>query len=101
MARLRKNVPSKARRELAIKYGCVPGYTSVVRCHWCGMQGCVYWPLLNSGKPHGWPVFEHHIDHLIPLARGGSHEVSNLAFACERCNWSRGAKSAEEFRRAA
>lgn len=33
-----------------------------------------------------------HIDHVIPLARGGSNWPSNLRPACQRCNCSKGAK---------
>jgi hypothetical protein len=27
-----------------------------------------------------------HIDHIVPLAKGGSNEESNLTLACARCN---------------
>ncbi|MFA5053659.1 MAG: HNH endonuclease signature motif containing protein [Parcubacteria group bacterium] len=27
-----------------------------------------------------------HVDHIVPLARGGKHEAANLAIACKRCN---------------
>jgi hypothetical protein len=30
------------------------------------------------------------IDHIIPLARGGSHGEDNLALACQRCNVAKG-----------
>lgn len=32
------------------------------------------------------------VDHFIPLARGGSHELSNLVGACRSCNSSKGSK---------
>lgn len=32
-----------------------------------------------------------HIDHIIPLARGGSHTVDNLAVTCSQCNIRKGA----------
>lgn len=32
------------------------------------------------------------VDHFIPLARGGAHELSNLVGACQSCNSSKGAK---------
>lgn len=35
---------------------------------------------------------EIHLDHLVPLARGGTHAPENLAVACARCNLSRGAR---------
>lgn len=37
------------------------------------------------------------IDHVIPLARGGQHAMSNLVAACRECNCSKGAKTKEEF----
>lgn len=33
-----------------------------------------------------------HVDHVIPLAKGGSNWPSNLALACESCNLSKGHK---------
>jgi 5-methylcytosine-specific restriction endonuclease McrA len=32
------------------------------------------------------------IDHVVPVSRGGRHEVSNIVGACRRCNSSKGAK---------
>jgi 5-methylcytosine-specific restriction endonuclease McrA len=37
------------------------------------------------------------IDHRLPLARGGSHDISNLCVACRTCNSSKGTKTPEEF----
>ena len=45
------------------------------KCHWCG-------------KP---TKQRYHIDHLIPLAKGGSNWPSNLVIACAGCNQSKGA----------
>ncbi len=38
-----------------------------------------------------------HMDHIIPLARGGSNWPSNLTFSCPYCNRSKNAKTPEEF----
>jgi 5-methylcytosine-specific restriction endonuclease McrA len=38
-----------------------------------------------------------HVDHMIPLSRGGSNWPDNLAITCVSCNSSKGAKTAEEF----
>jgi 5-methylcytosine-specific restriction endonuclease McrA len=37
------------------------------------------------------------IDHKIPLARGGSHDIDNLCIACKPCNSSKNTKTPEEF----
>jgi hypothetical protein len=37
-------------------------------------------------------------DHIVPLARGGSNALSNLATACRPCNLSKGSKTLEEWR---
>lgn len=39
-----------------------------------------------------------HIDHVIPLSRGGLHIRLNLAAACEPCNRQKGALTGAEFR---
>lgn len=38
-----------------------------------------------------------HIDHVIPLARGGTHTPENLAPACGSCNSSKGTKPVDEW----
>jgi 5-methylcytosine-specific restriction endonuclease McrA len=35
---------------------------------------------------------ECHVDHVVPLARGGTHTRDNLATACPSCNISKGTK---------
>lgn len=37
------------------------------------------------------------LDHVVPLAKGGSHVMANLATACSSCNTRKGAASAGEF----
>lgn len=45
------------------------------------------------------------LDHLIPLSRGGTHEMSNLVLACSKCNGVKGDMTwweyfaTDEFRR--
>lgn len=43
-------------------------------------------PCLYCGDP------AEHVDHFIPLARGGTHTLDNLVPACAACNLSKGAK---------
>lgn len=39
-----------------------------------------------------------HIDHVVPLARGGRHAIGNLLPACQTCNLTKGAKTLSEWR---
>lgn len=41
----------------------------------------------------------YHVDHIMPLARGGSNWPRNLQILCPACNCSKGAKTEAEFRR--
>lgn len=38
-----------------------------------------------------------HIDHVVPLASGGTNSLDNLTVACGPCNKSKGAKSVAEW----
>lgn len=38
-----------------------------------------------------------HIDHYIPLSKGGSHTLDNIRPACEKCNLRKSNKDPEEF----
>ena len=53
-------------------------------CHACGA----------SFGPHGC-----HVDHTLPVARGGLTEMANLALLCAGCNLAKGAKSPRQWRR--
>lgn len=39
-----------------------------------------------------------HIDHVIPIARGGGHKIGNLIGSCQRCNQSKGAQLVSEWK---
>jgi 5-methylcytosine-specific restriction endonuclease McrA len=38
-----------------------------------------------------------HVDHIVPLARGGAHVLGNLLPACADCNLEKGARDPYEF----
>jgi 5-methylcytosine-specific restriction endonuclease McrA len=40
-----------------------------------------------------------HIDHVIPLSRGGTNYPDNIVIACPRCNLEKGTKLPHEFKR--
>lgn len=38
-----------------------------------------------------------HVDHMLPISRGGTNDWSNIAITCPFCNWSKNDNTAEEF----
>ena len=52
------------------------------RCKYCGVK-----------KPESM-----HMDHVIPLKKGGTNEDSNLVAACQKCNLNKGSKTLEEWK---
>jgi len=50
-------------------------------CWWCG-----------SNLGNKW-----HVDHVIPLSRGGKNDPSNIVITCPRCNLSKGSKLPHEW----
>lgn len=53
-----------------------------------GMLTCVYCEIV---------VKDYHIDHKLPVSRGGTNDLENLAISCPHCNLSKHTKTAEEF----
>ena len=51
-------------------------------CYWCGVN-------LKNIKVH--------IDHYVPLSKGGQHTMSNLVVSCSICNQKKHAKDPREF----
>lgn len=46
------------------------------KCHWCGIA-------LGD---------DYHVDHVIPLVKGGSNGPENIVCSCPPCNLRKGAK---------
>ena len=40
----------------------------------------------------------YHIEHMVPLSRGGRNDVSNICLSCAPCNLRKHTKTAEEFK---
>ncbi len=59
-------------------------------CYYCGID--VVKPFRDSNNK-GYRPDEAHVDHIIPIAEGGTNETSNLRCSCGSCNLSKGAKS--------
>jgi 5-methylcytosine-specific restriction endonuclease McrA len=51
------------------------------RCFWCGKR------LTES----------FHVDHVVPISRGGSNNPANLVISCPSCNWQKSAKHPMDF----
>jgi 5-methylcytosine-specific restriction endonuclease McrA len=57
------------------------------RCEWCGLEFAA-------------PLSEATLDHVVPLARGGTNKRKNLVLACRPCNEQRGSShTAPQVRR--
>lgn len=55
--------------------------------HWRWRGRCAYCKAFGAEQ----------IDHVKPVSRGGSDEVSNLVLACQPCNKRKGTQTATEF----
>lgn len=87
-ARWRKKNPDKSRQYVharrARKRGNGGKYTAEDIAEICKMQRgkCAYCPASLKNK--------YHVDHIVPLARGGSNERRNVQLTCPKCNHSKG-----------
>lgn len=61
-----------------------------VAAQYLRQQGTCYWCGKKVGR-------DYHVDHVIPLARGGSNGPENLVISCGPCNTSKGAKLPHEW----
>jgi len=71
----------------------VAGISSADLAEWTAAQKKVcYWCGTKCAK-----LF--HIDHYVPLSKGGAHEAHNLVIACAPCNLKKNAKDPFDFAR--
>lgn len=91
---------AKARRR-AMTRGSLPGaerFDPVAvlvrdgwRCHLCGMRT----PQRLRGTCHDRAP---ELDHIVPIAAGGEHTMTNTACACRQCNLAKGARPLGQLR---
>lgn len=79
--RSRKVTPSLNFKDVKAFYKFVTS-SMTIECCYCGIKI---------------PGTKAHIDHFIPLAKGGLHELDNLRASCRKCNQSKGGKLYEEW----
>ena len=80
---------SQKRQKRLIAAGPGPSDLELAWLRVCQKDRCGYCdqPLNGSG----------HLDHITPLAKGGTNAIENLAFACFQCNAEKHAKTAAEY----
>jgi len=75
---IRPQIVSADRRNLTALLDALVDYWGP-RCAYCGSEG------------------ELEVEHVVPLARGGTNEITNLTVACRPCNLEKRTKTAAEF----
>lgn len=90
----KKAIPNAVRRAVAIRYGCPPGKTISVPCHYCGARDLIVWHKLFGGRPSSWVSFGHELDHVVPEFHGGPTTAENIVLACRPCNRRKHTKTA-------
>lgn len=77
------------RRQREVSGGAMPS-TSQLKGQLARQKGRCYWcRTLFVRTPH--------LDHVVPLSRGGSNVIDNLVYACAMCNLSRRARLPHEW----
>lgn len=75
---MKVQIVSAERRDLTSLIDALVDYWGP-RCVYCGVEGDL------------------EIEHVVPLARGGTNEITNLTVACHDCNSKKRTRTAEEF----
>ncbi len=76
-ARLRGSVGNHTPADIELQRKAQTDKRGRLHCWWCGK-------VIKDGK--------YHVDHKMPLSRGGSNAPENLCISCPYCNDSKGAK---------
>ncbi len=83
--------PKRRRRSKHTLYPAARARTGGDWCYYCGRtegpQGCNVYD--GCRHPHHDRL---HVDHVVPLSRGGSDTEDNVVIACSSCNLSKGSK---------
>lgn len=87
----KRNIRVSASRRKARELNAVGSFTQAdIALQIKSQKGLCWW----CGEPIG---EDYHVDHRIPLAKGGTNNPNNLCIACPDCNRSKGAKLPHEF----
>jgi 5-methylcytosine-specific restriction endonuclease McrA len=89
LVRLWKRVASHVRRA-RIRQADGTHNAKDVQAQFNRQHGKCYWCHKKTGK-------QYHVDHVMPLALGGSNGPENLVIACPSCNLSKGARHPMDF----
>jgi 5-methylcytosine-specific restriction endonuclease McrA len=81
IAKAKRYIPFATKKNIYSKYN---GH-----CCECGIKTQFF--LGNSGG-RNFEILNAHIDHIVPISRGGQNEIENLRLMCNKCNCSKGAK---------
>lgn len=82
---------ARQRGRIARKLGNGGSHTAVdVKVQHKRQHGRCFWCEAKTGATY-------HVDHVIPLCKGGSNGPENIVVACSHCNLSKGAKHPMDF----
>lgn len=82
-----KEEQSKKLQRLVVRSGMTAGVRFQVlerdgfRCRYCGLEAS---------------EAQLHVDHVVPVSKGGTHGLENLVASCERCNLGKGGREGVE-----